>query len=147
MKILVEFTFDENWEKDYEGTAEELIIEDAISELKDGVGWRIIEQKQPQKATIEQRKEKFAELLQAFEPEFGINMINDFFNYWTEHGPNDRKMRFEKEKSFGLTRRLATWKRNQERYEANRKNYSNRFESDTTRRTIENFRQRVEQKG
>ena len=57
MKILVEFIFDENWEKDYRGTAEELIIEDAISELKDGVDWRIVDQKQPQKATIEQRKE------------------------------------------------------------------------------------------
>jgi len=45
MKILVEFTFDENWEKDYKGIAEELIIEDAISELKDGVFWRIVEQK------------------------------------------------------------------------------------------------------
>lgn len=58
MKILVEFTFDENWKEDYKGTAEELIIEDAISELKDGVYWRIVEQKQPQKATIEHPKEK-----------------------------------------------------------------------------------------
>ena len=144
MKILVEFTFDENWEKDYKGAVKELIIEDAISELKDGVGWRIVDQKQ---ASIQQRKKRFMEWLQAFEPEYGVDMINDFFSYWTEHGINDRKMRFEKEKSFGLGRRLATWKRNQERYGANRKNYSNRFESDTTKRTIENFRQRVEQKG
>lgn len=33
----------------------------------------------------------------------------DFYHYWSEHGINDKKMRFEKEKSFGLDRRLSTW--------------------------------------
>lgn len=99
------------------------------------------------KSTIEQRKEKFTDELNKFSEQYPYQMLMDFYEYWTEHGINDRKMRFEKEKSFGLSRRLATWHRNQLKYEANRKNNSNRFESDTTRRTIENFRQRVEQKG
>ena len=38
--------------------------------------------------------------------------IWSFFEYWTEHGDNDRLMRFEKEKSFGIGRRLGTWKKN-----------------------------------
>ena len=101
---------------------------------------------QKQKTTIQQRKEKFTLELNKFSGQYERKMLIEFFEYWTEHGINDRKMRFEKEKSFGLSRRLATWKRNQERYE-NRKINSNRFESDTTKRTIENFRQRVEQKG
>ena len=39
-------------------------------------------------------------------------MLNDFYLYWTEHGDKDKKMRFEKEKSFGLSQRLATWNKN-----------------------------------
>ena len=35
-----------------------------------------------------------------------------FVGYWSEHGDNDKKMRFEKEKSFGIGRRLGTWKKN-----------------------------------
>ena len=37
---------------------------------------------------------------------------DEFVAYWTEHGENDRKMRFEKEKVFGIGRRLATWSKN-----------------------------------
>lgn len=36
----------------------------------------------------------------------------DFEDYWSEHGPGDKKMRYEKEKSFGLSRRLSTWFKN-----------------------------------
>ena len=35
-----------------------------------------------------------------------------FIEYWTEHGENDRKMRFEKQTSFDIKRRLLTWKNN-----------------------------------
>jgi len=40
----------------------------------------------------------------------------EFFEYWTEHGKDDKKMRFEKEKTFGLSRRLATWHKNQAKF-------------------------------
>jgi len=36
--------------------------------------------------------------------------MTEFFEYWSEHGDNDKKMRFEKEKSFSVERRLKTWK-------------------------------------
>ena len=36
----------------------------------------------------------------------------DFEEYWTEHGEKDEKMRFEKEKTFGLSRRLSSWSKN-----------------------------------
>lgn len=35
-----------------------------------------------------------------------------FIEYWTEHGENDRKMRFEKQASFDIKRRLLTWRNN-----------------------------------
>ena len=38
--------------------------------------------------------------------------LDDFVDYWTEHGDNDKKMRFEKQKSFSTTRRVKTWIKN-----------------------------------
>lgn len=61
---------------------------------------------------INSRKLKFANSLKIFIDEFGKEMIREFYDYWTEHGENDKKMRFEKEKIFGINRRLATWNKN-----------------------------------
>jgi len=36
-------------------------------------------------------------------------MLNEFAEYWTEAGPRDKKMRFEKQTSFDINRRLKTW--------------------------------------
>jgi hypothetical protein len=45
-------------------------------------------------------------------------MLNDFYFYWTEHGENDKKLRFEKEKTFGIPQRLRTWfSRNPKQYQ------------------------------
>lgn len=66
---------------------------------------------------IEYRKAEFKNSLHTlFSNE---NDLNDFYLYWTEHGINDKKMRFEKEKSFGLQRRVATWMRNKEKFNTN----------------------------
>jgi len=48
-----------------------------------------------------------------FSGKFNREMMVDFYEYWTEHGKNDKKMRFEKQASFDLGRRLKTWERNQ----------------------------------
>jgi len=40
--------------------------------------------------------------------------LKKFNSYWTEHGKNDRKMRFEKEKSFSIERRISTWLKNKD---------------------------------
>lgn len=66
---------------------------------------------QPKKKSIEERKSEFGEKLANFKGEYSNDMLLAFYNYWTEHGDNDIKMRFEKEKTFGVTQRLATWKR------------------------------------
>lgn len=43
-------------------------------------------------------------------------MIDAFCDYWTEFG--GKKMRFEKEKTWELKRRLQTWKRNDDERKA-----------------------------
>ena len=66
---------------------------------------------------IDDRKNKFYDSLSVFVSEFPKEMIRDFYNYWSEHGTNDKKMRFEKEKTFGINQRLRTWhSRNPEQY-------------------------------
>jgi hypothetical protein len=70
------------------------------------------------KNNIEERKLKFADALKPFLDEYGRDMLNDFYFYWTEHGENDKKLRFEKEKTFGISQRLRTWlSRNPKQYQ------------------------------
>ena len=58
------------------------------------------------------RESAFASHIKENAPsDFPKENLGEFISYWTEHGPNDKKMRFEKEKSFDPIRRLATWKK------------------------------------
>lgn len=51
--------------------------------------------------------------------------LNDFLDYWTEHGLNDKKMRFEKQTSFAPSRRMKTWLTNKEKFKKNDKRNNN----------------------
>lgn len=67
---------------------------------------------------IEERKNKFYDAIAKYVDEYPKEMLRDFFNYWTEHGENDKKLRFEKEKTFGIKQRLSTWhSRNPKQYQ------------------------------
>lgn len=66
-----------------------------------------------QKLNINERKQIFYLSLSKYLNEYGEEMINDFFGYWSEHGENDKKMRFEKQTTFGISQRLKTWARNE----------------------------------
>lgn len=68
------------------------------------------------KDNIEERKLKFANSLKPFLLIYGKDLLNDFYGYWTQHGENDRKFLAEKQKSFGIERRLETWKRNEKTF-------------------------------
>ena len=59
---------------------------------------------------IQKRKNILKKKLDEYVQEYGKQLIYDFFLYWSEHGDNDRKMRFEKERTFGIKARLNTWK-------------------------------------
>jgi len=65
---------------------------------------------------IEERKQKFANSLKPYLQLYGADMLNDFYGYWTQHGENDKKFLAEKQKSFGIDRRLETWKRNEGKF-------------------------------
>lgn len=61
---------------------------------------------------LKTRKHAFGEKLIPYIEQYGKALIREFFDYWTEHNENGRKMRFEKEKTFEISRRLARWSKN-----------------------------------
>lgn len=61
---------------------------------------------------LETRKHTFGEKLIPYIEQYGKALIREFFDYWTEHNENGKKMRFEKEKTFDISRRLARWSKN-----------------------------------
>ena len=63
------------------------------------------------KNNINERKEAFKIELEEFNNDYPKPMLIDFYEYWCEHSPNDKKMRFEKQTSFAISRRLKTWQR------------------------------------
>jgi len=68
--------------------------------------------------SIEERKSKFYASLSLFVDEYPKKLLREFYDYWTEHGDKDKKLRFEKEKTFGIEQRLRTWyNRNPNQYQ------------------------------
>jgi hypothetical protein len=68
--------------------------------------------------SIEERKSKFYDSLLIYVNEYPKKMLREFYDYWTEHGDKDKKLRFEKEKTFGIEQRLRTWyNRNPKQYD------------------------------
>ena len=47
-----------------------------------------------------------------FKDDYKVKTLEAFYLYWTEHGDTDKKMRFEKEKSFNTNLRLKRWSKN-----------------------------------
>lgn len=67
--------------------------------------------------TIEERKLKFADTLRPFLEEFGSDMLNDFYSYWTEPTQSKiPKLKFELMKTWDTYKRLKTWKKNDEKF-------------------------------
>lgn len=79
------------------------------------------------KKSIIERKQVFLSQITGVNNESIIlesKFLNDFLSYWTEHGPNDKKMRYEKQTSFDPSRRMNTWKTNIEKFKKNDKRTS-----------------------
>ncbi|TXE18580.1 helix-turn-helix domain-containing protein [Psychroserpens burtonensis] len=59
---------------------------------------------------IDSRKAEFKKRVLEYSSKHDNETLKNFFEYWTEHNENDSKMRFEKEKTFGIGNRLSRWK-------------------------------------
>ena len=75
--------------------------------------------------TMNKRKTEFNKLLAEHKEKYPEKMLDEFEGYWTEHGPNDKKMRYEKQTSFSIARRLSRWKsRSNGTYDNNDESYT-----------------------
>jgi len=59
---------------------------------------------------LAERMEAFRLRLVPYLDKYGRDTLNAFYGYWTERNENGQKMRFEMEKVFDVSRRLATWR-------------------------------------
>lgn len=68
------------------------------------------------KKTLDQRKQEFGQWIAECKGDYERDLLKEFYLYWTEKNPNGRKMRYEKEKTFDVCRRLATWAKNSKKW-------------------------------
>ena len=61
------------------------------------------------KPSLETRSLDFKESLRPFLNQYGADMLKSFYNYWSEPNQSKTKMKFELEKTWDNSRRLATW--------------------------------------
>ena len=65
--------------------------------------------KKVSKPSLETRSLDFKESLRPFLNQYGVDMLKSFYNYWSEPNQSKTKMKFELEKTWDNSRRLATW--------------------------------------
>lgn len=84
-------------------------------ERKKKVTTNVVTKKDPAAAiaATQTRAKAFGEALVPFMGLYGKDMIRAFYNFWTEPNKSQTKMRFELEKTWEISRRLATWAKNE----------------------------------
>jgi hypothetical protein len=61
------------------------------------------------KNTLPDRKIEFGRELKPFVETYGAAMIRKFYDYWSEQNKSETKMKYELERTFEISKRLATW--------------------------------------
>ena len=72
--------------------------------------------KESKEKDINTRKNEFCDTLKSFKELYPSTLLTEFYEYWTEAKPGGKKMRFEMEKVFDVSRRLKTWAKNQKNF-------------------------------
>ena len=56
-------------------------------------------------------KNNISELINSdkYKEKYGIEMLQEFIDYWTEMMPNGKKQRWQKQKAFDVNRRIIAW--------------------------------------
>lgn len=91
-------------------------LKDIFVELiKELTGVEIEVTRKPAKCKKE-REQQFRQKVSKFISVYGEEMIEAFCHYWTESTPKGRKLRFEKQPTFDIPRRLVTWKNRSKTY-------------------------------
>ena len=62
---------------------------------------------------LEKRQNAFKMDIWNHRGDLDMDMLNDFFFYWTDVNPRTKKMRFEEQRYFSVEKRLQRWKKNE----------------------------------
>jgi uncharacterized protein YdaU (DUF1376 family) len=73
--------------------------------VTDNVNDNVIKKKE----SLETRSLAFKETLRPFINKFGVDMVKNFYGYWSEPNQSKTKMLFEMQKTWDTSRRLETW--------------------------------------
>lgn len=76
---------------------------------------KLFQGQQPDDLGIEERRLAFGKEVGKFVGQYDRNMLIKFYNYWG--ASNGVKLKFEKEKTWDLEKRIANWKRNEDEYQ------------------------------
>lgn len=73
---------------------------------------------------LQTRKDSFYDELIPYVNEYGKDLIREFYDYWIEHKEPVTaitKLRFEKQSTWQLSRRVRTWRRNNDNWNTGKK--------------------------
>jgi uncharacterized protein YdaU (DUF1376 family) len=73
---------------------------------------------------IENRSKLFKQSVNSFINIYPQKMLDDFIRYWSEFNRSGKKMKFELQETWELSKRLATWASRDNIFKANNKNQS-----------------------
>lgn len=93
------------------------------------------------KASTLARKDEFYKSLIPFLSQYGKDMIRDFFDYWSEQNKSGTQMRFEKQPTWEVAKRLATW--NKRDTFKNQNNGNTKIQSTSSREAKEQSRRNL----
>jgi hypothetical protein len=62
---------------------------------------------------LEKRQNAFKMEIWNHRADLDMDMLNDFYYYWTDLNPKTKKMRFEEQRYFSVEKRLQRWKKNE----------------------------------
>jgi hypothetical protein len=65
---------------------------------------------------IDKREAVFKKNLTTFSNTYTSDLLENFFDYWSEKNKSGKKMKFELQKTFETSKRLATWFKRQEKW-------------------------------
>ena len=77
--------------------------------------------------SVEEKKKEFSTALAPFFPEYSKELLNDFYRYWSEQNKSGTKLKFELQNTWELKLRLATWKRNEEKFGSSKPKEEEKF--------------------
>lgn len=112
-------------EKRHTGDTKQIKEKNMIKETTTSV----VAKKDAAKAATLSRKKEFYDSLIPYLPQYGKEMLRNFFDYWSEMNKSKTKMRCETEKTWETSRRLATWARKEKNYGNNRSSYTSKQEA------------------